>query len=79
MNIILNGSGDIFDEKKCFGLMGGQTDGRTDRCKPVYPPLFQSGGIKTAFSNKVMFPLWRMGSAFQRKQLFHFIFTSLLI
>ena len=21
------------------------TDGMTDRCKPVYPPLFQSGGI----------------------------------
>ena len=34
---ILNGCGDIFDEKV----------GTTDRCKPVYPPptLFQSGGI----------------------------------
>ena len=25
--------------------MYGRTDGMTDRCKPVYPPLFQSGGI----------------------------------
>ena len=35
--------------KKCYGITEGQTDGRTDgmtdRCKPVYPPLFQSGGI----------------------------------
>ena len=39
--------------KKCYGItegrMDGRTDGRTDgmtdRCKPVYPPLFQSGGI----------------------------------
>ena len=35
--------------KKCYGIMEGRTDGRTDgmtdRCKPVYPPLFQSGGI----------------------------------
>ena len=23
-------------------------DGMTDRCKPVYPPLFQSGGYKYA-------------------------------
>ena len=37
--------------KKCYGITEGRTDGRTDgmtdRCKPVYPPLFQSGGIKT--------------------------------
>ena len=78
---ILNGCGDIFDEKfgktekgqtqgrtnrrmpicnptiqlvvvdlytkyKVSILNGcGRTDGTTDRCKPVYPPLFQSGGI----------------------------------
>ena len=39
-------------KKKCYGItegrMDGKTDGMTDRCKPVYPPLFQSGGIKTA-------------------------------
>ena len=40
--------------KKCYGITEGRTDGRmdertdrmTDRCKPVYPLLFQSGGIK---------------------------------
>ena len=42
---ILNGCGDIFDEKVLRNY--GRTDGRTDRCKPVYPPLFQSGGIIT--------------------------------
>ena len=35
--------------KKCYGITEGRTDGRTDRmtdrCKPVYPPLFQRGGI----------------------------------
>ena len=40
---ILNGCGDIFDEKVLRNH--GRTDGTTDRCKPVYPPLFQSGGI----------------------------------
>ena len=46
---ILNGCGDIFDEKvlRNYGRTGGRTDGTTDRCKPVYPPLFQSGGIMT--------------------------------
>ena len=46
---ILNGCGDIFDEKvlRNYGRTDGRTDGTTDRCKPVYPPLFQSGGIKT--------------------------------
>ena len=29
-------SGDIFDEKILRNY--GRTDGRTDRCKPVYPP-----------------------------------------
>ena len=48
---ILNGCGDIFDEKvlrnygRTDGRTDGTTDGTTDRCKPVYPPLFQSGGI----------------------------------
>ena len=44
---ILNGCGDIFDEKvlRNYGRMDGRMDGTTDRCKPVYPPLFQSGGI----------------------------------
>ena len=43
---ILNGCGDIFDEKVLRNY--GRTDGTTDSCKPVYPPpppLFQSGGI----------------------------------
>ena len=45
----LQGCGEIFDEKvlKNYGRTNGRTDGMTDRCKPVYPPLFQSGGIKT--------------------------------
>ena len=43
---ILNGCGDIFDEKVLWNY--GRTDGITDRCKPVYPPLFQSGGINTS-------------------------------
>ena len=48
---ILNGCGDIFDEKvlRNYRRMDGRTDGKTDRttdrCKPVYPPLFQSKGI----------------------------------
>ena len=47
---ILNGCGDIFDEKvlRHYGRTDGRTEGTTDRCKPVYPPLFQSGGINTA-------------------------------
>ena len=42
---ILNGFGDIFDEKvlRNYGRTDGTTDGTTDRCKPVYPSLFQSG------------------------------------
>ena len=40
---ILKGCGDIFDEKV---LRKDGRKGTTDRCKPVYPPLFQSGGIK---------------------------------
>ena len=45
---ILSGCGDIFDEKvlRNYGRTDGRTDGTTDRCNPVYPPLFQSGGIK---------------------------------
>ena len=43
----LQGCGEIFDEKvlRNYGRTDGRTDGMTDRCKPVYPPLFQSGGI----------------------------------
>ena len=40
---ILNGCGDIFDEKVLRNY--GRMEGTTDRCKPVYPALFQSGGI----------------------------------
>ena len=44
---ILNGYGDIFDEKvlRNYGRTDGRMDGTTDRCKPVYPHLFQSGSI----------------------------------
>ena len=44
---ILNGCGDIFDEivLRNYERMD-RPDGRTDRCKPVYPP-FISGGITT--------------------------------
>ena len=45
---ILNGCEDIFDKKVLRNYE--RTDGTTDRCKPVYPPLFQSGGIITALS-----------------------------
>ena len=43
----LQGCGEIFDEivLRNYGRTDGRTDGMTDRCKPVYPPLFQSGGI----------------------------------
>ena len=43
----LQGCGEIFDEKvlRNYGRTDGRTDGMMDRCKPVYPPLFQSGGI----------------------------------
>ena len=46
---ILNGCGDIFDEKvlRNYGRTDGRRNGTTDRCKPVYPPLFQSGGRKS--------------------------------
>ena len=45
----LHGCGEIFDEKvlRNYGRTDGRTDGMTDRCKPVYPPFFQSGGIKS--------------------------------
>ena len=50
---ILNGCGDIFDEKVLRNY--GRTDGTTDRCKPVYPPLFQSGGINiSVFGSKIV-------------------------
>ena len=45
---ILNGCGDIFDEKglRNYGRTDGRTNGTTDRCKPVYPPLFSKRGYK---------------------------------
>ena len=45
---ILNGCGDIFDEKvlRNYGRTDGRTDGTTDRCKPVYPPTFSKRGYK---------------------------------
>ena len=45
----LHGCRDIFDEKvlRNYRRTDGRTEGTTDRCKPVYPPLFQSGGIIT--------------------------------
>ena len=48
------GCGEIFDEKvlRNYGRTDGRTDGMTDRCKPVYPPLFQSGGIKRGRQKK---------------------------
>ena len=39
----LQDCGEIFDEKVLQNY--GRMDGMTDKCKPVYPPLFQSGGI----------------------------------
>ena len=52
----LQGCGEIFDEKvlRNYGRTDGRTDGMTDRCKPVYPPLFQSGGIISPFDYKVV-------------------------
>ena len=46
----LQGCGEIFDEKvlRNYGRTDGRTDRMTDRCRPVYPPLFQSGGINTS-------------------------------
>ena len=41
---MLNGCGDIFDEKVLRNY--GRTDGTTDRCKPVYPPTFSKRGYK---------------------------------
>ena len=38
---ILNGCGDIFDEKVLRYY--GRTVGTTDRCKPVYPNFFKAG------------------------------------
>ena len=44
--------------KKCYGITeertDGRTDGMTDRCKPVYPPLFQSGGIRKKKENNTL-------------------------
>ena len=45
---ILNGCGDIFDEKvlRNYGRTDGRTDGTMDRCKPVYPPTFSKRGYR---------------------------------
>ena len=42
---ILNGCGDIFDEKvlRNYGRTDGRTDGTTDRCKPVYSHFLKAG------------------------------------
>ena len=42
---IINGCGDIFDEKvlRNYGRTDGRTDGTTNRCKPVYPHFFKAG------------------------------------
>ena len=42
---ILNGCGDIFDEKvlRNYGRTDGRTDRNTDRCKPVYPHFVKAG------------------------------------
>ena len=48
-HFILNGSGDIFDEKvfQNYGRMDERMEKRTDVNRyTVYPLLFQSGGIK---------------------------------
>ena len=52
----LQGCGEIFDEKvlRNYGRTDGRMDGMTDRCKPVYPPLFQSGGIYTIMQKPVL-------------------------
>ena len=57
---ILNGCGDIFDEKvlRNYGRTDGRTDGTTDRCKPVYPPLFQSGCIIMLALIKIAKMIW---------------------
>ena len=51
----LQDCGEIFDEKvlRNYGRTDGRTDGMTDGCKPVYPPLFQSGGINIGVTNSL--------------------------
>ena len=53
----LQGCGEIFDEKVLwnYGRTDRRTEGMTDRCKPVYPPLFQSGGINTVLLKNAFF------------------------
>ena len=66
---ILNGCGDIFDEKvlRNYGRTDGRTDGTTDRCKPVYPPLFQSGGIMDLYTKYEIIILNGCGDIFDEK------------
>ena len=46
---ILNGCGDIFDEKVLRNY--GRMNGTTDRCKPVYPPTFSKRGYNYGINN----------------------------
>ena len=52
---ILNGCGDIFDEKvlRNYGRTNERTDGTTDRCKPVYPPTFSKRGYNQVYCFKL--------------------------
>ena len=52
---ILDGCGDIFDEKvlRCYGITEGRTEGRMEPGTDVNqytPPLFQSWGINRLFT-----------------------------
>ena len=53
----MQGCGEIFDEKVLRNY--GRTDGMTDRCKPVYPPLFSKRGYKNLDpSYKMELDIW---------------------
>ena len=73
----LQGCGEIFDEKvlRNYGRTDGRTDGMTDRCKPVYPPLLQSGGIITLSWMVYMFkPSFTFVQTMIDNKLFNIIF-----
>ena len=57
--------------------MDGTMDGTTDRCKPVYPPLFQSGGI-IILSHKalVLCILNEFGTIFFVEEIFYFYYMN---
>ena len=82
---IVNGCGDIFDEKvlrnygRTDGRMDGRMDGTTDRCKPVYPPLFQSRGINTrllTFCTDAIYKISRFFTNWFPRYSRHLIFTK---